>query len=99
MLNYSHNLNKYTKVMLYKNNKLKQRDLKTLQRFETANTTSNVLINFFNKGFKSYDSFRAIILNYHPEIQDKRLWDFWHFRIIDSEICTKAQEVFNKLES
>lgn len=85
--------------MLYQNNKLKQRDLKTLVRFETAYNTSSILINFFNKGFKSYESFRAIILNYHPEIQDKRLWDFWHFRIIDNEICTKAQEVFNKLES
>lgn len=85
--------------MLYENNKIKQRDLKTLVRFETANNTSSILIRFFNKGFKSYDSFRAIILNYHPEIQDKRLWDFWHFRIIDNDICSKVINVFDKLDS
>jgi hypothetical protein len=85
--------------MLYENNKIKQRDLKTLIRFQTANNSSNIMISFFNKGFRSYESFRAIILNYYPEIEDKRLWDFWHFRIIDNEICKKAIDVFNKLDS
>ena len=84
--------------MSYENNKIRQRDLKTLIRFQTAYNSSNIMMEFFNKGFKSYDSFRAIILNYYPEIEDKRLWDFWHFRIIDNDICNKVIDVYNKLD-
>lgn len=84
--------------MLYETEKIKQRELKTLNRFETANRTSTILTHFFNNGFKSFESFKSIILNYHPEITDKKLWDFWHFRIIDIEICDKVIYVFDKLK-
>ncbi|WP_281225400.1 hypothetical protein [Flavobacterium aquiphilum] len=79
--------------------KLKQRDFKTLKRFNTAYAQSILLKSFFEKGFKSYDALKAIVLNYYPEISENRLWDFWHFRILDEEISEKLTDVFEKLKS
>ncbi|SHG28535.1 hypothetical protein [Flavobacterium johnsoniae] len=79
--------------------KLKQRELKTLKRFDAAKTQSVLLRSFFEKGFKSYDAFYAIVKNYYPDLSDKRLWDFWHFRILDDEISNKLTIVFEKLKS
>ncbi|MHC0441581.1 hypothetical protein [Flavobacterium sp. 3-210] len=79
--------------------KLKQRESKTLKRFESAAKQSVLLKSFFEKGFKSYDAFFAIVKNYYPEISDNRLWDFWHIRILDDEIYEKLTIVFDKLKS
>jgi len=79
--------------------KLKQRDFKTLARIENAQKSSNILRSFFDKGFKSFDALRAIVLNYYPEISETRLWDFWHFRIFDEEISSALFDVFEKLKS
>lgn len=78
---------------------LKQRDFKTLRRIETAQKSSNVLRGFFDKGFKSFDALKAIVLNYYPEISESRLWDFWHFRIVDESISDSLIDVFEKLKS
>jgi hypothetical protein len=97
--NYTQNLRyKYNKNMLKGNsNDLKQREVKTLKRIKSAQRSAVVLGNFFEKGFKNYPAFSAIVLNYHPEITDSRLWDFWHFRVVDEEICGKIEDVFEKL--
>ena len=79
--------------------KLKQRDLKTIKRIDTALKSSKVLKAFFEKGFKSFDALNAIVSNYHPDIPQGRLWDFWHFRIVDEDICEKLSDVFEKLKS
>lgn len=79
--------------------KLKQRDFKTLKRIEAAQKGSQVLRDFFEKGFKSFDALKAIVLNYHPEIPETRLWDFWHFRIVDEDISAALIDVFEKLKS
>lgn len=78
---------------------LKQRDFKTLRRIETAQKSSNVLREFFDKGFKSFDALKAIVLNYYPDISETRLWDFWHFRIVDESISDSLIDVFEKLKS
>lgn len=78
---------------------LKQRDFKTLRRIETAQKSSNVLRGFFDKGFKSFDALKAIVLNYYPEISESRLWDFWHFRIVDEAISDSLIDVFEKLKA
>ena len=78
---------------------LKQRDFKTLRRIETAQKSSTVLRGFFDKGFKSFDALKAIVLNYYPEISESRLWDFWHFRIVDESISDSLIDVFEKLKS
>jgi hypothetical protein len=78
---------------------LKQRDFKTLRRIETAQKSSNVLRGFFDKGFKSFDALKAIVLNYYPEMSESRLWDFWHFRIVDESISDSLIDVFEKLKS
>lgn len=79
--------------------KMKQRDIKTIKRIDTALKSSQVLKNFFNKGFKSFDALYAIVSNYYPDMSEGRLWDFWHFRIVDQEICEKLTDVFDKLKS
>jgi hypothetical protein len=78
---------------------LKQRDFKTLRRIETAQKSSKILKDFFDKGFKSFDALKAIVLNYYPELPEGRLWDFWHFRIVDEEITASLEDVFEKLKA
>lgn len=99
--NYSqNNNNKYTKIMpIDENVKLKQRDLKTIKRITATQKSSNVLRGFFDKGFRSFDALKAIVLNYYPEISESRLWDFWHFRIVDEDIAESLEDVFEKLKS
>lgn len=80
-------------------NDLKQRDVKTLSRIKTAQKSANVLKNFFDKGFKSFDAIKAIVLNFYPKLDEKKLWDFWHFRIIDEEIVEVLEDVFEKLKA
>lgn len=81
------------------NVKLKQRDLKTIKRITATQKSSNILRSFFDKGFKSFDALKAIVLNYYPEISESRLWDFWHFRIVDEDIAESLEDVFEKLKS
>lgn len=80
-------------------NILKQRDFKTLKRIEAAQKSSNVLRGFFDAGFKSFDALKSIVLNYHPDMSEARLWDFWHFRIVDEAISNSLIDVFEKLKS
>lgn len=86
-------------MQLDDNNKLKQRDFKTIKRIKATQKSSNILCEFFNKGFKSFDALKAIVLNYYPEISESRLWDFWHFRIVDEDIAICLEDVFEKLKS
>lgn len=79
--------------------KLKQRDIKTKVRIEAAKRSANVLSNFFEKGFKSYEALNAIVLHYNPEISEKRLKDFWHFRVVDGEMCDSLEVIFEKLKA
>jgi hypothetical protein len=79
--------------------KLKQRDAKTLVRIKTAQKSANVLKLFFEKGFKSFDAIKAVVLNFYPDLNEKKLWDFWHFRIIDEEIVEVLEDVFDKLKA
>lgn len=81
------------------NNKLKQRDYKTKKRILAIQKSSNILYLFFDKGFKSFEAIKAIVLNYYPEISESRLWDFWHFRNLDSDIADCLEDVFEKLKS
>jgi len=79
--------------------KVKQRDFKTIKRIEAAQKSANILRLFFDKGFKSFDALKSITLNYYPELSEKRLWDFWHFRIVDEEIASTLEDVYEKLKS
>lgn len=81
------------------NEKLKQRDFKTLKRIEAIQNSSRVLRSFFEKGFKSFDALKAIVLHYHPELPEARLWDYWHFRINDEDITEMLDQVFDKLNA
>jgi hypothetical protein len=84
---------------LDENVKTKQRDFKTLKRIESAQKSANILKLYFDKGFKSFEALKAIVLNYYPEISENRLWDFWHFRVVDEDIALCLEDVFEKLKS
>ena len=79
--------------------KLKARDRQTLNRIESAEKAASVLRIFFEKGFKNFDALKAIVMNYYPELSEKRLWDFWHFRIVDEDVCEILNDVFEKLKA
>jgi hypothetical protein len=79
--------------------KVKQRDFKTERRILATQKSSNIIRLFFDKGFKSFDALKSITQNYYPEISEKRLWDFWHFRIVDEDIAMSLEDVFEKLKS
>ncbi|NHM07649.1 hypothetical protein G4D82_10480 [Flavobacterium sp. CYK-4] len=76
---------------------LKQRDLKTFKRIESAQNSAQVLSDFFDKGFQSFEALKAIVKNYFPNTDESRLWDFWHFRNFDSEILAALKDVLKKL--
>ncbi|MFK7050629.1 MULTISPECIES: hypothetical protein [Flavobacterium] len=76
---------------------MKKRELSTLKRIELIQRSSKLLIGFFNKGFRSFDAFKAVIQNYYPEIPESKVFDFWHFRNINKEICDKIEQVLELL--
>lgn len=78
---------------------LKQRDIKTLNRIVSAQKSSSILRSFFDKGFKSFDALKAIVLNYYPKADELKLYDFWHIRIFDAEIVEILEDVFDKLKT
>ncbi|MFT5760903.1 MAG: hypothetical protein ACI8WA_000004 [Polaribacter sp.] len=82
-----------------KSKNMKQRDFKTLRRFNIASDSCNVLKNFFQKGFKNFHALFAIVQNFHPEITEKMLWDFWHFRKFDEKMLNVLEGVYEKLKA
>jgi hypothetical protein len=84
---------------LTKNIKLSPRDIKTLRRIETVGNSSNVLMYFFQNGFRSFDALKAIVLHFYPEVDEKRLWNFWHFRQVDENVCDVLESVVEKLKA
>ncbi|WP_202703116.1 hypothetical protein [Flavobacterium sp. UGB4466] len=75
------------------------RDRKTLNRIKTVQSSSNILRDFFDKGFKTFDALKSIVMHYYPEMPELKLYDFWHFRRVDSEMCEALENVFEKLKS
>jgi len=98
--NYTQNLKyKYTKVVPMENVKdITQREKKTKQRFKSALKCAQILDRFFENGFKSYEALKTIILFYNPEMDEKKIWDFWHFRNFDEEIAEKLEVIYDKLK-
>lgn len=75
------------------------RDYKTLQRIKIVQSSSNILHEFFDKGFKTFDALKSIVLHYYPEMPELKLYDFWHFRRVDSDVCEALEDVFEKLKN
>ncbi|OWP76070.1 hypothetical protein JJC03_13165 [Flavobacterium oreochromis] len=78
-------------------NTMKKRELSTLKRIELVQRSSSLLMCFFNKGFRSFDAFKAVIQNYYPEIPESKVFDFWHFRNVSEEVCDKIELVLELL--
>jgi hypothetical protein len=79
--------------------KYSQRDVKTLKRIETAHKSAEILKSFFEKGFKSFEALKSIVINYYPEISESRLWNVWHFRQVDESIYDILENVFERLKA
>lgn len=75
------------------------RDTKTLKRIITVQSSSTILRDFYNKGFKTFDALKSIVLHYYPEMSELKLYDFWHFRRVDAEMCAALEDVFEKLKA
>lgn len=84
---------------IQESNSLSQREFKTLIRIQTVQSSSRVLRGFFDKGFKSFEALKAIVLHYQPDMNVQNLWDFWHFRRVDEVMCDALEDVFEKLKS
>ena len=78
---------------------LKERDKTTKSRIENAHKASELLRNFFDKGFKSLVALVAITQYYYPELDYNDIKNFWHFRNIGDETIRKMSDVFEKLKS
>ncbi|MCH4830598.1 MULTISPECIES: hypothetical protein [Flavobacterium] len=76
---------------------MKKRELSTLKRIELIQRSSSLLMGFFHKGFRSFDAFKAVIQNYYPEIPESKVFDFWHFRNVNEEVCNKIELVLGVL--
>lgn len=80
------------------NNNMRQLDINTLERINVAGRISELLRKFFDKGFRGFDAFKSIVVNYYPDVDEKRLQDFWHFRNINSDLCNIVEDVLEKLK-
>lgn len=72
---------------------------KTLKRIQTVQSSSNILREFFDKGFKTFDALKSIVCHYNPDMPEAKLYDFWHFRRVDESMCEVLEDVFKKLKS
>ena len=77
---------------------LKQRDFKTLQRIEYFRSTSDLLKEFFEAGFRSFDALKTIVVFYFPDVDERKLWNYWQFKIMSQEISDVLLDVFEKLK-
>ena len=70
-----------------------------LERIENARRSAEVLSVFFEKGFTSFEALKAVVIFYYPKMSEKRLWDYWNFRIVDEVISDALEDVFEKLKT
>lgn len=78
---------------------LKQREVKSLNRFKSVQRSVEILRSFFDKGFTSYEALKAIVKNYYPELDENKLYDLWHIRTFDEELVGVLENVFEKLKA
>jgi hypothetical protein len=75
------------------------RETETINRFKTYDKCSEILIKFFNMGFKSFKALEGIMEYYHPDIDKVQLKRFWNCVGMDEVIVEKVKDVFQKLKS
>jgi hypothetical protein len=75
------------------------REFETINRFKTYDICSEILIEFFNMGFKNYRALEGIMEYYHPDIDKVQLKRFWNCVGMDEVIVEKVKDVFQKLKS
>lgn len=75
------------------------RESETINRFKVYDECSEILIDFFNMGFRSFLALKSIMLYYHPDIDEVQLKRFWNCVGMDKEIVAKVKDVLEKLKS
>lgn len=74
------------------------REKVTVTRFETYLKCATVLRDYFFLGFKSYESFRTIVIFYYPEINSLKLKKFWNCVLLDKEVRRCVENVLETLK-
>ena len=85
---------KYIKTML----NISSRERVTVIRFETYAKCATILREYFYLGFKSYESFRTIVIFYYPDINSLRLKKFWNCVLLDKEVIKCVESVLEILK-
>lgn len=75
------------------------RESETINRFKVYDECSEILIDFFNMGFRSFLALKSIMLYYHPDVDEVKLKRFWNCVAMDKEIVSKVKDVLEKLKS
>jgi hypothetical protein len=86
---------KYTKSVP----KLTIRETETINRFETFIKCSEILRDFFNMGFRSFNALKAIMQFHYPDIDLIKLKRFWNCQLMDKDIVSKVVTVFEKMKN
>ncbi len=74
------------------------REQVTVLRFEAYAKCASVLKEYFYLGFKSYESFRTIVIFYYPDINSLKLKKFWNCVLLDKEVAVCVENVLEKLK-
>ena len=77
---------------------ISNREKVTVKRFENFAKCANILQEYFFLGFKSYESFKTIVIFYFPEIDSIKLKKFWNCVLLDKEVACYVEEVLEILK-
>jgi hypothetical protein len=72
---------------------------KAYTRFQTAKKNAELLMCFFEKGFKTYPAIKAIVQHYYPLVSDKRISNFWNMVGVDASLQSVIENVLEKLKA
>jgi len=72
---------------------------KAYARFKNAKKNSELLMSFFEKGFKTYPAIKSIVQHYYPGVADKRISNFWNMVGVDGSLQSLIEDVLEKLKN
>lgn len=74
-------------------------EVKAYKRIQNAKKNAELLMSFFEKGFKTYPAIKSIVQHYYPAVADKRISNFWNMVGIDMELANVLELVLERLKN
>ena len=74
-------------------------EVKAFNRIKNAKKNAELLMCFFEKGFKTYAAIKSIVKHYYPSVSDKRISNFWNMVGIDEPLADVLEVVLEKLKN